>query len=208
MEMTDEKDRGTSNLEFPVSQNGEVKRERRTMDVPLIYDTSVISVDEFRKRAKLRAWGSRRPKNYFNDCVDRPRPCPWIGCKFHLLVDVTHAGNLVVNGGERSTRGRRQWTKKKLPSKRSFEEEVMESLFDSLRKGWPPTCTLDVAEDPEDSTLDDVGEILNVSRERIRQLQAYALEVLRDAPAQRVFKHWREDVRDEHSVSKRKRSKE
>jgi len=31
------------------------------------------------------------------DCVDGPRPCPFVGCRYHLFVDVTDAGNLKLN---------------------------------------------------------------------------------------------------------------
>lgn len=30
------------------------------------------------------------------DCVDGPRPCPWVGCRHHLGADVTHAGGLAL----------------------------------------------------------------------------------------------------------------
>lgn len=31
------------------------------------------------------------------DCADGPRPCPWAGCRHHLLLDVTPAGSLQLN---------------------------------------------------------------------------------------------------------------
>ncbi len=36
------------------------------------------------------------------DCMDGPRPCPWISCRFSLAVDVTPHGGLqfTVPGGE------------------------------------------------------------------------------------------------------------
>jgi len=30
------------------------------------------------------------------DCVDGPRPCPWIGCRYHLYSDVKLSGALCV----------------------------------------------------------------------------------------------------------------
>lgn len=30
------------------------------------------------------------------DCLGGPRPCPWMGCKYHLAVSVTRAGNLLI----------------------------------------------------------------------------------------------------------------
>jgi hypothetical protein len=35
----------------------------------------------------------RRPRTR-GECQDGPRPCPWVGCRYHLLLDVTHAGSL------------------------------------------------------------------------------------------------------------------
>lgn len=26
------------------------------------------------------------------DCIDGPRPCPWVGCRYHLARDVSPAG--------------------------------------------------------------------------------------------------------------------
>lgn len=31
------------------------------------------------------------------DCVDAPRPCPWVGCRHHLFLDVTPTGGLKLN---------------------------------------------------------------------------------------------------------------
>jgi len=30
------------------------------------------------------------------DCVDGPRPCPWVGCRYHLYLDLTVDGTLKV----------------------------------------------------------------------------------------------------------------
>jgi hypothetical protein len=31
-----------------------------------------------------------------SDCEDGPRPCPWVGCRYHLWADVSIAGALKV----------------------------------------------------------------------------------------------------------------
>jgi hypothetical protein len=31
------------------------------------------------------------------DCVDGPRPCPYVGCRHHLYLEVTFAGSLRLN---------------------------------------------------------------------------------------------------------------
>lgn len=36
-----------------------------------------------------------RPKTR-GDCVNGPRPCPWVSCRHHLYLDVKPNGNLLV----------------------------------------------------------------------------------------------------------------
>jgi hypothetical protein len=37
----------------------------------------------------------QRPRTR-SDCADGPRPCPWVGCRYHLYSDVKWSGTLVV----------------------------------------------------------------------------------------------------------------
>ena len=39
-----------------------------------------------------------RPKTR-GDCADAPRPCPWVGCRHHLYLEVRKAGALKLNFG-------------------------------------------------------------------------------------------------------------
>lgn len=71
------------------------------------------------------------------------RPCPWVGCRHHLAIDVSYIGSLKVN--------------------RHLELEQLEH-----------TCSLDVAEQGC-ATLREVGTILNMTRERVRQIETRAL---------------------------------
>jgi hypothetical protein len=82
------------------------------------------------------------------DCIDGPRPCPFVACKHHLYLDVSpRTGSIKLN----------------------FPDlEVWE---------MSSTCALDVA-DGGGATLEDVGAILNVTRERVRQLEVKALSRL------------------------------
>ncbi|MBU6161975.1 MAG: DNA-binding protein, partial [Myxococcales bacterium] len=76
------------------------------------------------------------------------RPCPWVSCKFHLYLDVNPETGSI---------------------KLNFPDlEVWE---------MPETCALDVA-DRGGITLEEVGEILNLTRERIRQVEVHGLEKL------------------------------
>lgn len=31
------------------------------------------------------------------DCIDGPRPCPWVGCRHHLYLEVKPNGSIVLN---------------------------------------------------------------------------------------------------------------
>jgi len=92
-----------------------------------------------------------------NECVDGPRPCPYVGCQPHLYLDVSErTGNL-----------RHNWP-------RLEPDELAES------------CALDVAENGP-SHLGRIAELLNITKERVRQLEDRALRrLLRLARAMRV----------------------
>lgn len=77
------------------------------------------------------------------DCEDGLRPCPFVGCKHHLFLDVTAKGNLILN----------------------FPDLEPEQLVES--------CSLDVADQGAQS-LEVVGELMNITRERVRQLEVRA----------------------------------
>ena len=95
-----------------------------------------------------------------SQCVDGPRPCLYVACKYHLYLDVNpETGSIKIN----------------FPDLEVWELEA--------------SCALDVA-DEGGATLEDVGEIMNLTRERIRQLELKALgrlETLRDMRALREF---------------------
>jgi hypothetical protein len=94
------------------------------------------------------------------ECAAGARPCPYISCKYHLFLDVSPRTGSI---------------------KLNFPDlEVWE---------MPVSCALDVA-DSGGSTLEDVGAIMNLTRERIRQLEVKALaklEALRDMSELREY---------------------
>lgn len=89
----------------------------------------------------------RRPVTR-GDCVDGPRPCPWVSCSHHSIHGV-----LLGEAGRELT-----------------EDQVVEAI-----EAMSASCTLDVA-DEGGVTLEAVGEPWGVTRERIRQLEARALK--------------------------------
>ncbi len=88
---------------------------------------------------------------YRSECRLGERPCPYVSCKYHLYLDV----NPRTGSIKLNFPGLEVW-------------ELTE------------TCSLDVA-DRGGITLEEVGEVLNLTRERIRQVEAKGLEKLREA---------------------------
>ena len=96
----------------------------------------------------LQALDEMRPKRRA-DCLNGPRPCPWVSCKYHLYLDINpRTGSIKLN----------------FPNIMPWE--------------MTESCVLDIA-DRGPVTLEDVGKIMNLTRERIRQLEASASEQIR-----------------------------
>jgi Sigma-70, region 4 len=85
------------------------------------------------------------------DCINGPRPCLFVSCKHNLYLDVNPETGSI---------------KLNFPDKEIWELEH--------------TCALDVAE-KGGITLEEVGEIMNLTRERIRQVETRGLAKLREA---------------------------
>ncbi len=85
------------------------------------------------------------------DCISSPRPCVFVSCKYNLYLDVNPETGSI---------------KLNFPDKEIWELEY--------------TCALDVAE-KGGITLEEVGEIMNLTRERIRQVETRGLEKVRTA---------------------------
>jgi hypothetical protein len=84
------------------------------------------------------------------DCGVGERPCPFVSCKYHLYLDVNPETGSI---------------------KLNFPDFEVWELAE--------TCALDVAE-RGGITLEEVGEILNLTRERIRQVEVRGLDKLRE----------------------------
>lgn len=83
------------------------------------------------------------------ECQNDIRPCPWVACKHHLYLDVNPETGSI---------------KINFPDLEPWELEQ--------------TCALDVAE-RGGITLEEVGEIMNLTRERIRQVEVRGLRKIR-----------------------------
>jgi len=105
-----------------------------------------------------------------SECVDGPRPCPYVSCQHHLYLDVSSRTGAI---------------------KLNFPDLEVWDMNES--------CALDVA-DRGGTTLEDVGAIMNLTRERIRQVEVKALaklQALKDMTALR-------DYVDEGPIGKRR----
>jgi len=79
------------------------------------------------------------------ECRGEARPCPWVACKHHLYLDINPETGSI---------------KINFPDLEPWE--------------LSNTCALDVAE-RGGITLEEVGEIMNLTRERIRQVEVRGL---------------------------------
>jgi hypothetical protein len=79
------------------------------------------------------------------ECREEARPCPWVACKHHLYLDINPETGSI---------------KINFPDLEPWE--------------LSHTCALDVAE-RGGITLEEVGEIMNLTRERIRQVEVRGL---------------------------------
>ena len=104
-----------------------------------------------------------RPKNR-SECKDGARPCPYVGCKYHLYLDVKpHTGTIKFNHKE----------------KEPWELEH--------------SCALDVA-DKGALTLHEVGVLIGLTRERIRQCEEEAIgKMIETTEARCLHEFWGED---------------
>jgi hypothetical protein len=140
-------------LDAPVPDDGARPRQRaRTMSRKEMarqfrQQTAAGGVDP-ELQALANELEATRPKTRA-DCVNGPRPCPYVSCKYNLFVDVNpRTGSVKMN----------------------FPDKELHELAD--------TCALDVA-DRGGITLEEVGVIMNLTRERVRQLETRGLVKLR-----------------------------
>ena len=92
------------------------------------------------------------------ECRGGPRPCPYVSCRHHLAYEIDSDGEIVEN----------------------FPGRGLEELLD--------TCALDVADRGAEGgsglSLQQVGDRLNVTRERVRQIELAAIHRLHDTLAE------------------------
>ena len=154
---------------------GPVTREQRRSRRKREIRARTISVKRMTKR-ELEIGRLLYPEHDYEkpkaraECVDGVRPCPFVSCKHHLYLDVSNRTGAI---------------------KLNFPDLEVWDMNE--------TCALDIA-DRGGTTLEEVGAIMNLTRERIRQVEVKALaklDSLRDMSALR-------DYVDEGPVGKRR----
>lgn len=122
------------------------RRPRRTRPRSRTIAMKRLTREELRVGALLYPPVDNEPKPVTRDqCQNEHRPCPFVSCKYHLYLDVNPDTGSI---------------KINFPDLEPWE----------LRE----TCSLDVA-DRGGITLEEVGEIMNLTRERIRQVEVRGL---------------------------------
>ena len=96
-----------------------------------------------------------------DDCANGPRPCPLVSCRHHLYLDVNPQTGTI---------------------KLNFPDLEVWELAHS--------CALDIA-DQGGTAIETVGALMNVTRERIRQIETQALAKLTSSPNTRVLREFK-----------------
>ncbi|HYO96080.1 MAG TPA: sigma factor-like helix-turn-helix DNA-binding protein [Polyangiaceae bacterium] len=99
-------------------------------------------------RRSLELEASLQRPRLRNECQNGPRPCPYVACRHHLYLDVSPSTGTI---------------------KLNFPDLEVWELAES--------CALDVAESGA-QPLERTSTLLNVTRERVRQIEAVALAKL------------------------------
>lgn len=115
------------------------------------YPRSMVA-SEVRRHARAERSGEPEPRRLpetREECLSGPRPCPYTTCRYNLFLDVN------LGGGIRFT-------------------------HPELEPGqMPESCVLDVVAKEGALTLEAIGGLLGLTRERIRQIEVIALERFR-----------------------------
>jgi hypothetical protein len=141
----------------PVVSRKVRRRSRRTRPRSKTIAMKRLTREELRLGALLNPPVDVPRPNTRAECANEIRPCPWVACKHHLYLDVNPETGSI---------------KINFPDLEPWE----------MRE----TCALDVA-DRSGITLEEVGEIMNLTRERIRQVEVRGLLKLKMASALEAF---------------------
>jgi hypothetical protein len=132
--------------ELPPAVSRKVRRRRRrTRPRSKTIAMKRLTRDELRQGALMYPPVDIPRPTSRAECREELRPCPWVACKHHLYLDINPETGSI---------------KINFPDLEPWELKH--------------TCALDVAE-RGGITLEEVGEIMNLTRERIRQVEVRGL---------------------------------
>jgi hypothetical protein len=99
------------------------------------------------------------------DCIDGPRPCPYVSCRHHLAIDVSDEtgsiGSVLMHGVLSDRHGD------------DHADAWIGALAEAIRF-MPDTCSLDVA-DRGSHILQEVADIYGVTRQAVSLIEVAAL---------------------------------
>jgi hypothetical protein len=130
------------------SGDGHSRRKRRTRARARTISIRRLSKAELNRGKELYPEMDYWRPMSRGDCAEMERPCPFVACKFHLFIDVHPVRGSI---------------------KINFPDLEVWEMND--------TCALDIA-DRGGITLEEVGLIMNLTRERVRQLETQGLAKL------------------------------
>ena len=139
--------------ELAPSVSRKLRRRRRDRPRSRTIAMKRLTKEEIRQGAELLPFMVADKPCTREACKSGPRPCPYVSCKYHLYLDVNPETGSI---------------------KLNFPHLDVWEMND--------TCALDVAE-RGGITLEEVGEIMNLTRERIRQVEVRGLMKLKLAAA-------------------------
>lgn len=152
--------------------------------------------------------------------------CPWARCRFNLMVDVDDDEETIgFNYGRvMSETNRREARVTRERPRDMTEADDVGTMPDEVVNWWvwlnvdhhQPTCAIWWADNgggaiESGMTLEEVGDLLNVTRERVRQIETRAIRRLKEVVARRNveipvtpdLRHALEQMADDHATSER-----
>lgn len=117
------------------------------------------------------------------DCKGGFRPCPWVSCRYHIFIDQLEEGALVLNADIRRPEARGRAIVPKAWADELFRDQLDDAIdfwFDEP-DATRPSCALDEADrvGAEGMQLDEISDMMFVTRERVRQIEAEGLALIR-----------------------------
>ena len=113
-----------------------------------------------------------------NDCLEEARPCPWVGCRYHLLLEIVPSkNNRSTKIGLAGPRARRAVGRRRALPASAAQVLVEVWIDDALEQlvRMRHTCALDVVAEHGAINDSSVGQLLGITRQGATAAKARAL---------------------------------